>query len=32
MAKTTKKPVHVEIPQRKLELVWMNLDDLKPTS
>lgn len=32
MAKTDKKPVFVEIPQRKLELVWMNLDDLVPYS
>lgn len=32
MAKSTKKPEFVEIPQRKLELVWMNLDDLVPYS
>lgn len=32
MAKTNKKPVFVEIPQRKLELVWMCLDDLVPYS
>lgn len=30
MAKQVKKPEFVEIPQRKLELVWMNLDDLVP--
>lgn len=28
MAKTNKNPIN--IPQRKLELVWMNLDDLVP--
>jgi len=32
MANTDKKPVFVEIPQRKLELVLMNLDDLVPYS
>ena len=32
MAKTNKKQTPVEIPQRKLELIWMCLDDLTPYS
>ena len=32
MVKTNKKQTPVDIPQRKLELMWMCLDDLTPYS